>query len=117
MTYHRSFMPQLLRLSSVCVFAVLFELRFMWYPKPFDAWLLRGGLLVGILAILSLWYWYRSRVLVAILSMTTLSFPQFVGLVRTDSRVGYWIAAILVSALMAAVTPARQGDSPSKERA
>ena len=55
---------------------LIFEMRYMWYLDIQDHKLLRGGYIACACAILALWAFFPSRVLVALLGVLALFFPH-----------------------------------------
>lgn len=60
---------------SLVLHFLMFELRYMWYLSPADARFLRIGYLIFATAIIALWIFLPSRLLVATISFVCFLFP------------------------------------------
>jgi hypothetical protein len=89
----------LLSALALGVLWFLFEVRYMWYVKSDDFYFLRIGFFIGVVAIISLWTLYPSRLLVALIGACTFAFPpalragQFVML---DAKFGIFVIGALL---------------------
>ena len=61
---------------AFCVSIVLFEFRYVWYIHPSESMALRGGYALCALAIIALWAFLPSRVLVFSVAIAALLFPH-----------------------------------------
>lgn len=63
---------------SLGVMFFVFEFHYMWYLKPSQAWMLRAGFAVGMIALTALWTFFPSYWAVATVSVIVFLFPVFV---------------------------------------
>lgn len=103
----RSIWPFAALMLALSLVVLAFEWRYMWFLSASEAWMLRGGLLSGLLAIVGLWIWYPSRVLIALVGAAVLLFPQLLEAHRSRSSLGYWLLVLCCILLLVATTAMR----------
>ena len=64
-------------LVALGIYFLIFELRYMWYLGTNDSAVLRGGSIACTLAIVGLWVFFPSPILVAVIAFFGLIFPPF----------------------------------------
>lgn len=79
---------------GVVLLGLTFEFRFMWFIQGLDVWILRGGLVFGTFVLASLWIWYPSLSMSAIVVLLTATFPWWLGIDRGSSSATFWISVV-----------------------